>query len=378
MEKNALISGASTEEHDLITRSTKKPKRKITHLIFNQEQDVTMNETQQNMSSQPNTGIEKTHTPILHHGISFRDLVAADQMQGALYATNIPDDDDILSDDDEPPEGIIDDPRGPTILLSKEEKKRLRFPWKFALIVKMFDSKIGYMSLIKRLKKKWELKGGLTLTDVGHDYFIARFSAMVDYNHVLTQGPWMLDDNYLTIKKWVPNFIPDNAPMRHLTTWVRIPHLSVEYFDKEFLTKIGGKIGKVIRIDQITANADRGQFTRLSVELDLSKPLLSKFWLKGKIWRIQYEGLKMIFFNCGKIGHSAEKCPTNADAMVTEIVNEPILNSSVNETEKNQVQQEDFGAWMLVKKPPPRKRVPQTEKTVVAGKGPPKNPATNC
>lgn len=99
----------------------------------------------------------------------------------------------------------------------------------------MFDSKNGYMSLMKILKRKWELKGGLTLTDIGHEYFIARFSCPDDNNYVLTQDPWMLDDNYLTICKWKANFIPNDVPLRYLTAWVRIPHLSVEYFDKDFL-----------------------------------------------------------------------------------------------------------------------------------------------
>lgn len=66
---------------------------------------------------------------------------------------------------------------------------------------------------MKRLKQKRELKGGLILTDVGHEFFIDIFSNLGDYNYVLTQGPWMLDDNYLTIQKCVPNFIPDDAPM---------------------------------------------------------------------------------------------------------------------------------------------------------------------
>ncbi|XP_021851501.2 uncharacterized protein At4g02000-like [Spinacia oleracea] len=220
-------------------------------------------------------------------------------------------DDEDLSDDDIAPDEVMDDPKCPVILLTKEEKKRLRKPWKFALIIKMFNSKIGYMSLMKRLKKKWNLDGGLILTDVGNDYFIALFSTMGDYNHVVTQGPWMLDDNYLTIRNWIPNFIQDNAPMRYLTAWVRIPYLSVEYFDQEFLHKVGGKIGKVMRIDRNTASTDRGQFTRLSIELDLTKPLLSKFWLKGKIWKIQYEGLRMICFSCGKIGHTGESCTAN-------------------------------------------------------------------
>lgn len=120
----------------------------------------------------------------------------------------------------------------------------------------------------------------------------------------------MLGDNYLVIRDWVPNFVPEEDTMTKLTTWVRIPRLSVEYFHKKILMhKIGSKIGKVIRVDDTMANVERGQYTRMSVEVDLSKPLLSKFCLNGKIWRIQYEGLRMICFQCGKQGHKEDNCP---------------------------------------------------------------------
>lgn len=134
------------------------------------------------------------------------------------------------------------------------KKKRITKPWKTTLIIRMFDGSLGYMGLMKRLKKKWQLKGDLALTDIGCKYFIARFSNIEDYNYVLTQGPWLIDDTYLTIKKWSPNFIPDEASIKVLTTWVRIPNLSVEYFDTEFLHKIGAKICKILRVDKSTAN----------------------------------------------------------------------------------------------------------------------------
>ncbi|XP_056685894.1 uncharacterized protein [Spinacia oleracea] len=353
----AIHRETSSEERDQIDRSTKKSKRKITHLIFNQEPPNETTDPQRNppKSTQP----PPNGNPPPSKGVSFRDMVAMDQ---SLLRTNNFEDEDDLSDDDEQPENHVEDPKCPMILLSKEEKQRIRRPWKHALIIKMFDSKIGYMSLMKRLKKKWELNGGLVLTDIGHDYFIARFSNIGDYNHVLTQGPWMLDDNYLTIRKWIPNFIPDNSPMRHLTAWVRIPHLSVEYFDKEFLHKIGSKIGKVTRIDNNTALAQRGQFTRLSVELDLSKPLLSKFWLRGKIWQVQYEGLRMICFQCGKIGHQGENCSSHIEPST-------VYNQKNRDEEDKQkdviiqtVEEKDFGEWMMVKKPPPRRRIARPEK----------------
>jgi len=53
---------------------------------------------------------------------------------------------------------------------------------------------------------------------------------------------------------------------------------------------------------------------RLSVQIDLSKPLLSKFCLNGKVWSIQYEGIHLIYFHCRKLGHKEDCCPFVADS----------------------------------------------------------------
>lgn len=63
----------------------------------------------------------------------------------------------------------------------------------------------------------------------------------------------MIDDNYLIVRKWIPNFITDDAQGKVFTAWVRVPNLSIEYFDVNFLRKFGSKIGKVLRIDKNTA-----------------------------------------------------------------------------------------------------------------------------
>lgn len=79
------------------------------------------------------------------------------------------------------------------------------------------------------------------------------------------------------------NFTPDDAPIKVLTAWVWIPNLPVQYFDNNFLYKVGSKIGKVLRIDKTTSQAEAGEVTGLSVEIDLTKPFSSKLWFKVKI-----------------------------------------------------------------------------------------------
>jgi len=178
------------------------------------------------------------------------------------------------------------------------------------------------MQLQKGLKAIWNLKGDFNLIDIGYDYFIVKFACIEDYKYIFTQGPWLIGDSYLTIRKWIPNFVPSKEPIRILIAWIKIPRISVEYPNKEFLDKIGEKVGKVRGIDKTTVIVERGQFTKLSVEIDLAKPLLSKFRMNGRIWRIQYEGLRMVCFNCGKVGHKEESCPLNENGSHNELAQE--------------------------------------------------------
>ena len=201
------------------------------------------------------------------------------------------------------------------------------------------------------------MKGDIALTDVGHAYYVVRFNHLADYEFVLSQGPWLIGDSYLTIRKWVPNFIADQEPIKKLTTWVRIPHLSVEYFDRQVLLKIGAKIGRVIKIDRNTESMDRGQYVRFCVEVDLSKPLLSKFRLNGRIWIVQYEGLRMICFKCGHLGHKEEACPMFKP---TKDVGDQGHTSQGGSVKQHQPSsdvghREDggkYGQWMLVSRKP--------------------------
>ena len=101
----------------------------------------------------------------------------------------------------------------------------------------------------------------------------------------------------------------------------------------------------MIKINSTTANVERDQYTRMCVEVNLTKPLLSKFRLNGRIWGIQYEGLKMICFKCGRQGHKEDAYPL--DNEMTPIVTEKEPQVSPN-GDSNVVEQErTYGSWML-------------------------------
>ncbi|MFQ6625974.1 hypothetical protein Gotur_005598 [Gossypium turneri] len=84
-----------------------------------------------------------------------------------------------------------------------------------------------------------------------------------DYNKVITNGPWVIFGQYLTIRLWTPNFSTTQD-------------------------KVGIQVGRFIRI---------------AICVDLRKPLISKVRINGHLQRVEYESLPHVCFKCCLYGH---------------------------------------------------------------------------
>ena len=58
------------------------------------------------------------------------------------------------------------------IWVSKEEKSRLRSPWKSSLIIKLKRRTIGYKTLQAKLAELWRLKAALNLGAMDNGFFM--------------------------------------------------------------------------------------------------------------------------------------------------------------------------------------------------------------
>ncbi|KDO59838.1 hypothetical protein CISIN_1g037799mg [Citrus sinensis] len=111
-------------------------------------------------------------------------------------------------------------------------------------------------------------------------------------------------NNYLTVQPWTPSFDVNKTDMEQVNVWIRLPGLAVHLYNRKILQKLGELVGIVIRIDPHTASSARGRFARIAVRLSLDKPLVSQFVLDGKVQKVEYEGLPVICFTCGRYGHT--------------------------------------------------------------------------
>lgn len=257
-----------------------------------------------------------------------------------------------------------EDPECTEIKVTKEEKIRLGKPWRCSLIIKVLGRRVDYMYLNKRLQMPWHPKARMELVAIDDDYFLVKFFSVDDYEFAKYGGPWMILEHYLIVKDWKPNFDPKVDKTDCVIVRVRFPDFPVEYYEHEFLRKIGERIGEPKYIDEATSLVSRGRFARMCVEVDITKPLLSKFKLKRRIRTIEYKGIHLIYFKCGIYGHRDDKCKNNGeDDGGLESENQSVADETRNgeEAEKETRKicyprdslnirleiSESYGAWMF-------------------------------
>ncbi|XP_061347112.1 uncharacterized protein LOC133292684 [Gastrolobium bilobum] len=148
--------------------------------------------------------------------------------------------------------------------LSNEFKKKAWRPWRTSVFVKLLGKKLALPVMKKRLENLWAREGQIYVTDVENGRIMA---------------------------------------------CVRLPGFPVEYVNTELLREVGNWLGKFIKVDAATTSLARGKFARICVELDLSNPLQAEYKIDGRLKKVEYEGLHLVCFCCGKYGHRSESYP---------------------------------------------------------------------
>ncbi|KAJ1439231.1 hypothetical protein SESBI_02602 [Sesbania bispinosa] len=191
------------------------------------------------------------------------------------------------------------DPGCPIVKISKKEKKSICIPWKRTVIIKLLGKRVGYKMLQNRLYKLWHPSSGMEIIDLENEYFLVRFSNTDDYNHFIEHG------------------------------------LSVEYYDRKILWRIGDTLGHTIKIDNNT--------------------LREKSCWAGR-YKVGYEGLHMVCFECGMYDHQRDTCSllkSGSEKEQTEVEGPTVTTEQVVPpavTNVKAMPDEGFGPWMLVQR----------------------------
>ncbi|KAF3970795.1 hypothetical protein CMV_005545 [Castanea mollissima] len=200
------------------------------------------------------------------------------------------------------------------VKLSKDVKHRIRAVWESSLIDKVYGRSVGFNYIQTKLNALWKPTGRLDVIDLGKEFFLTRFSYKEDQDKVLRNGPWFIGEHLLLIRPQEPNFKPS------------------------------------------TTNIS-------SIAVDIDKPLVTNILIGGLQQPVNYEGVHMLCFSCGRIGHRKDACPyvlwsspkEDMDVEVREDVQvssshvgcdmvDPLQGDAVHSTE----QKDSYGLWLVV------------------------------
>ncbi|XP_034214774.1 uncharacterized protein LOC117627015 [Prunus dulcis] len=217
----------------------------------------------------------------------------------------------------------------PSINFSESIKDCLYRPWRTSVIIKLMGRPLTYNFLRARLLHRWALKGPMSLIDLENNYFIVKFLLEEDMQYVLIGGPWQIAGQYLVTQQWKPGFNPKEERVTHMTAWVRVIGLNVEYFRPDVMGKIGNLIGHTVKVDALTMS--------------------------------QARGIKLVCFECGCYGHGRDNCPVilkaKAQAAEAEIAKDMEVNTPTKEDDLDAFSPEKVGdgsssklhgQWMLL------------------------------
>ncbi|KAI9117428.1 hypothetical protein K1719_011594 [Acacia pycnantha] len=131
-------------------------------------------------------------------------------------------------------------------------------PWKNSLIIKVLGASFPIFVIRDRINRMWRPQDALKLIPLSNGYYIVSFSNKEDKEYAFQEGPWMIDDHYLIVQRWRPNFNPGKADLKCIiAAWVHLPDVPFEFYNVESLRRIGNMIGKMIKVDRLPQSMTR-------------------------------------------------------------------------------------------------------------------------
>ncbi|XP_075112822.1 uncharacterized protein LOC142182352 isoform X2 [Nicotiana tabacum] len=209
------------------------------------------------------------------------------------------------------------------IPISTTDKARLYEPWKYSVIIKLFGRRIAHHLLQTKLIELWKPTEEFPIIDLGSDFFLIKFQQEDNMLKALQSGPWFILNHFLSVRRWEPKFIASSTQLTYSAIWVRLPKLPTEFYDVEILQRVGSKLGQLLKIDTCTSTTTKGRYARICIEVPLERPLKTHINIGNHKQILLYEGINVLYTNCGHLGHIIQNCPTSKKTIPIPITNQP-------------------------------------------------------
>ncbi|KAL4277931.1 hypothetical protein GQ457_03G016560 [Hibiscus cannabinus] len=170
------------------------------------------------------------------------------------------------------------------------------------------------VSLIRVFRAVWKPTKVLSITELQSNFFLIRLASEEVRSDILKRGPWVFNDDWFAILPLNPLFSIDEYFFTNIIIWVRILRVPIGLMSESLGRSLGACIGSVVGTDMRIIDGNMGEFMRVRVNIDVTKPLrrcvaLGGCGTKPRLCPLQYEKLPNFCHGCGLIGHLVIDCP---------------------------------------------------------------------
>jgi hypothetical protein len=180
------------------------------------------------------------------------------------------------------------------------------------LVGKLLADRVVSKEIIKStLLRGWKLTGTSSFKVLGENLFVIEFQHIWDKSSVLEGRPWLFEGHLFAVEDFNGLLQPTQLSFDKASFWVRMYNLPLACMNSAVGYQIGSSVGQVEEVD-LVEDVAWGEFLRVRILLDLSKPLSRGRMLKIKsnsVWvAFQYEKLPNFCYHCGLLRHGYKGC----------------------------------------------------------------------
>ena len=203
--------------------------------------------------------------------------------------------------------------------LLDEEESGIACPKKakldtFTLAVKFLTKQVVIVESVARtFRPLWRSEKDVQIKDIGDNILFFHFEDECDLGKVLEHEPWTYDKHLVVFEKVIANVPISSLAFQFTTFWIQIHELPVQCLNQETRDAIGRSLGTPLLMIDTESEGGKGNYLRVRVRIDITKPLhrVRKVWSKGSVIgceNLKYKRLPNFCYWCGLVSHDARDC----------------------------------------------------------------------
>ncbi|TVU49578.1 hypothetical protein EJB05_00892, partial [Eragrostis curvula] len=175
---------------------------------------------------------------------------------------------------------------------------------------KVFAEKLVSAEAVEQaLGRIWCPIKGISVKELGENYFMITFHQASGKRRAIEEGPWMVVKDLIVVSEFDGTQTLDEIAFNTIPIWIRVLKLPLGMMDRFTGEAIGNTVGEFLEVDLENRVGDGGYFLRIKARIDINVPLMRGVMVdvgnggSGKWCPLMYEFLPDFCYVCGIIGH---------------------------------------------------------------------------